>query len=148
MESELFSNIKINGRGFNASRIVPYLIFAITLILIFNMYCNLSAINFNMLQGLGFRDQEYSNAANALQSHNLSNCETVSNAWPYLNFYNITAFSTYACNSTTEKMPAVIFWNEGVQDYCGNDIGSVSMPMALSYKNFSIYLPKNYTCIK
>ncbi len=140
-------NIKIR-KGFNAGRVIPYLIFAITIAMIFNMYCNLSAINFNMLQGLGFKYQGYSNAANALKSHNLSNCEVVSNAWPYLNFYNITAFSTYACNSTIEKMPVVIFWNEGVQDYCGNSIESINMPIVFNYKNFSIYLPKNYTCVK
>ncbi|MEM0106627.1 MAG: hypothetical protein QXS03_00155 [Candidatus Micrarchaeaceae archaeon] len=141
--------LKIGKLHYQSGQIIPYLIFIFSLILLLNLYAGWSHINFNVLGSLGSKDIEFINSVNALAIHNLINCSIVSNAWPYLNYYNVTTYAPYNCNSTMKHMPIVIFQNQGVQNYCNTTITNISnISQIFSYPNFSIYLPKNYICEK
>ncbi len=137
--------IKVLKRKYAAKDILPYIIFIITLSLILILYSSWAQIHFNLLGNMGFKSEQYALAVGALKSHNLSMCSVVSNAWPYLNYYNITTYSPYYCNYTMQKMPIVVFKNFGVSNYCSGAAENISQ--VLKYTNFSIYLPNNYTCI-
>jgi hypothetical protein len=132
----------------NVSRLIPYAVFLASLILLICIYSTWSGIQFNVLGSLGFRYPAYLNAAEALQAHGLGNCSVVSNAWPYLNFYNVTTYSPYLCNASIEKMPIVAFNDgAGVSSYCTGSIYDLTgISKQFDYPNFTIYLPKNYTC--
>jgi hypothetical protein len=104
---------------------------------------------FDVLGDLGFRSPEYTLAVNALKSHDLGECSVVSNAWPYLNYYNITAYSPYYCNATVRTMPIVVFDNEGVSNYCFGTVDNLTnVSQIVKSANFSIYLPKDFRCIR
>ncbi len=141
--------IHVSNRLYGSSDILPYLVFFISLILILMLYSSWMQIHFNVLGGLGFKNPEYVLAVNALKSNNLSECSIVSNAWPYMNYYNITTYSPYYCNSTVQKMPIVVFNNEGVSNYCVGTVNNLTnVSQIVKSTNFSIYLPNNYICIK
>ncbi len=134
---------------FGIGKMVPYLAFFLTFAMLGLLYLGWSGINFDVLGSLGSRSPEFLSAATVLHGGNLSDCSVVSNAWPYLDFYNITAYSPYLCNSTVAKMPIVIFRNEGVPIYCGGGIGDMGgIGESFNYTNFSIYLPHDYVCVR
>ena len=134
---------------FGIGKMVPYLAFFLTFAMLGLLYLGWSGINFDVLGSLGSRSPEFLSAATVLHGGNLSDCSVVSNAWPYLDFYNITAYSPYLCNSTVARMPIVIFRNEGVPIYCGGGIGDMGgIGESFNYTNFSIYLPHDYVCVR
>lgn len=136
-------------RNYQISEILPYLVFGISLILALNIYVSWAHMSFNVLGSLGFKNNEFVSAAAALKLHNLTECSIVSNAWPYMNYYNVTTYSPYYCNSTVEKMPILIFNNTGVSNYCMGTVNNITnISEAFRYSNFSVYLPDSYVCIK
>ncbi len=130
------------------ARVIPYMVFIVSLVLLLGVYSGWSAIHFNVLGSLGFRYPAFAGAVAALQSQGLANCSVVSNAWPYLNFYNVTTYSPYLCNATVERMPIVEFGSGvGVSNYCKGSIYNLTnISRQFTYPNFSIYLPTNYIC--
>ena len=141
--------VKISKIHFELREVLPYVAFSISMILVLVLYSNWSHIGFNALGSLGFKNSDFTNAVGALSSHNLGGCNIVSNAWPYMNYYNVTAYSPYYCNSTVQKMPIVIFNKVGVSNYCTGSVDNISnISQTFRYENFSIYLPNNYACIR
>jgi hypothetical protein len=146
--SRLAATKTSRGRGeVEAGRLVPYAVFAVSLILLFSLHQgNGTGMTFNA-NSLNSRDGVFTAAANALQSDGLGNCSVVSNAWPYMNFYNVTTYAPYSCNATLERMPMVVFDSIGAYDYCGGSIRDLKGVLKrFDYKNFSIYVPKSYVC--
>ncbi|MDE1866032.1 MAG: hypothetical protein KGH94_05355 [Candidatus Micrarchaeota archaeon] len=74
---------------------------------------------------------------------NLSSCSFVSNDWVFLRYYNITAFSPFNYNSTISGYPSVVFYGLGPNSTAVRIHGGEAN---YSTKNFSIYVPANYTC--
>ncbi len=105
LNAKEIKKVKINiiKKRYALDQILPYVVFAVTLILLCMLYLNWTQIHFNVLRVLGFKNQEFTLAVSALQAHNLSGCRIVSNAWPYMNFYNVTTYPPYLCNSTRGK---------------------------------------------
>ncbi|HUB92834.1 MAG TPA: hypothetical protein VL945_02635 [Candidatus Saccharimonadales bacterium] len=141
--------MKVGGRYYRLGRLIPYLVFITTLVLLVAMYANWMWIGSSPLGSLGFKSPEYASAVAALQAHNLTGCRIVSNGWPYMNLYNVTAYAPYQCNSTIERLPIVIFNNTGVTDYCSGSLGNLTnVSERFDYPNFSIVMPDNYTCVR
>jgi hypothetical protein len=142
-------NINFSRKRYEIKDVIPYLAFSTSLILILMLYSSWMQLHFNIMGNLGFKSNQYVQAVSALKSHNLSDCSIVSNAWPYMNYYNVTAYSPYYCNSTVLKMPVVVFNNEGVSNYCiGTTANITNISQTFRYTNFSIYLPGNYACVR
>ncbi len=129
-------------------RMIPYAVFFVSMVFLLHLYSSWSAIHFNALGNLGFRYPAYLDATHALEAHGLAGCAVVSNAWPYLDYYNTTAYPPYFCNATIERMPIVAFpGGPGVSDYCVGSIYNLTgISRRFNYPNFTIYLPENYTC--
>lgn len=143
------ARIRAGRHCLKVGQLLPYLVFLASLTLLAVVYLSWSGIGFNVLGSLGSRAPEFAAAVNALQVHGLLNCRIVSNAWPYMNYYNVTAYAPYLCNATVERMPIVVFGNIGVSSYCTGSVYSLAgISRSYVYPNFSIYLPDNYTCMK
>jgi len=150
LSTDGLSKIKINliEGHYEIGQIIPYVIFAVSLALLLTLYSNWMQAHFNVLGSLGFKNQDFNLAIDALQSHNLGGCSIVSNAWPYTNFYNVTTYAPFYCNSTIEKMPILIFNKIGVSNYCIGSINNLTgISETIKYTNFTIYLPNNYSCV-
>ena len=149
--SRLAATKTSQGRGKAGAgwRLVPYAVFAVSLVLLFSIHLgNGTGMTFNA-NSLNSRDAVFSDAANALQSDGLGNCSVVSNAWPYMNFYNVTTYSPYLCNATIERMPVVVFSSIGVSDYCTGSVHDLKgISRQFDYPNFSIYVSENYACAR
>jgi len=128
--------------------IIPYLVFFASVVLLLNLYMAWSSSHFEMLGSLGFRYPAYLEAVQALQAHGLANCSVLSNAWPYLDYYNVTTYAPYLCNATMERLPVVDFNDgTGVSDYCGGSIRNITgVSERFNYSNFTILLPLNHSC--
>ncbi len=135
-------------RGVHLGAVIPYVVFAVTMASILAVWSGWAQAHYYILGALGSRNADFAGAASALYSHGLGNCSVVSNAWPYLDFYNVTAYSPYLCNATVGRMPIVVFNRIGVRDYCNGNISGLAGTQAFSYANFSIYLPSNYACVR
>lgn len=128
---------------------MPFALFSVTLVLLCYMYLNSSQNGFNWSGYRGSNNPDFHLSLSALQSHNLSGCSIVSNAWPYMNYYNVLSYSSDACNLTTIRYPIVIFGKFGGL-YC-NSLETNSLPavsQTFNYGNFSIYLPPNFECAR
>ncbi|MEM0154504.1 MAG: hypothetical protein QW814_01565 [Methanothrix sp.] len=84
------------------------------------------------------------NAVEELKNLGIANCSMVSNAWVYLRYYNIPAHYPGDLNSTSDRYPAVIIDNIGID---ANSIGIEGYSVAYLGKNYGIYLPHNYSCV-
>jgi hypothetical protein len=147
LSSDALSSLKLAiGRlQFTGGQIIPYAVFIFSAILLLNLYAGWSHLNFGIYIGSpGFRSPVFSQAVSVLAAQNLSQCATVSNAWPYLNYYNVTTYSPYNCNSTIAQMPIVEFTDLGGTSLCANS----TVTTVYKGSNFSILLPKNYLCVK
>ena len=151
IETSLLGKIKLNfsKRKLEIGHVLPYIVFFISLALVLNLYLGWRSVHFEVLGSLGSKNPDFALASRALESYNLSECSIVSNAWPYMNYYNITTYSPYYCNSTVLKMPIVVFDRVGISNYCTGTVENLkNISQTFSYANFSIYLPNDYTCVK
>ena len=85
----------------------------------------------------------YSSAAMSLRDLNISNCVVISNAWVYMRYEGINAFSPFAYNATILRYPALIFANVGVNK---SSVELINITHSYSYTGYSIYLPGNFLC--
>ncbi len=85
----------------------------------------------------------YGNAIASLAELNLSNCIVVSNAWIYLRYHGINAYSPFAYNETPGTYPSVVFSGVGVN---WSDAGLPDIAESYNYNGYSIYLPKGRLC--
>ncbi len=93
-------------------------------------------------QEIGTRNITVINAVKNFSSTMLKGCSVVSNAWPFLNYYNITAYESnlfsinikgYASvcfnNYQTSHYPIILFKDVGpYPTYCGNNINVSKIP--------------------
>jgi hypothetical protein len=93
----------------------------------------------------GSADVQFYSAASAISSLGMKNCSFISNAWVFLRYRNISAYSPYAPMhvGTEALMPAVVFDGIGtapsaVPIYVGES--------AHSYNGFTIYTPHGGAC--
>jgi len=84
----------------------------------------------------------YKNVTNTLAVDGLGNCNVISNYWPYLFYFGVKAHSPYYYNSTVERYPIVILYDNS----SGFPINFMNVTKNLTYNNFTIYFPKNWTC--
>lgn len=144
IESKILENAKINLGSYkvNISNIAPYLVLSLSAIILLLLYASVISNN-SQPWFYGTKDPEIVNAVSILVSHNFSNCATVSNAWPLLNYYHVVAYEPTICNASMEQYPTVLFRNIGPDDYCGKLINYSVISPSL---NYSIYVPGNYVC--
>ncbi len=87
----------------------------------------------------------YANSISELKALNLSNCRIVSNAWIYMRYLNVRAYSYLYPNSSTFRYPIVDFSSDALKQipyyYVENETN-----VRYSNLNYSIFVPKNYTC--
>ncbi|MFI5412522.1 MAG: hypothetical protein ACHQX1_01375 [Candidatus Micrarchaeales archaeon] len=87
----------------------------------------------------------YANAISELGALNLSNCRIVSNAWIDMRYLNVSAYSYLYPNSTSFKYPIVDFSSDALKQvpfyYVQNETN-----VRYSNINYSIFVPRNYSC--
>ncbi len=86
---------------------------------------------------------EIHSAISNMQKLGITGCAVVSNAWVWLNYYNITSFSPFYYNTAISRYPIIIFNSTGVSSMPAWLSGSA---LALRRNGTSIYLPNNYVC--
>ena len=108
------------------------------------MLATISLIGSHSLEmSYGNSDPAFASAAVAINKLGIENCSVVSNDWVFLRYYNVKAFSPYSSNKTLSDYPSAVF------AYVGTNSSSVTeynSETAYKYVNFSIYLPRNYSC--
>ncbi len=88
-----------------------------------------------------------SNAATELGRLGYAGCRVVTNDWVYMLWHNVSAFSQFYYNSTSERYPILVFHNWSAATEAGAVRGASNAIMVYSSANFSILLPKGYECI-
>lgn len=84
---------------------------------------------------------------NELNSMGYKGCRVESNSWPYLIYLNESAYSPLFLNNTVAtEYPIIIFSSIGLAPSHFWNINQSKL--VYSNSNFSIYLPKDATCIK
>jgi hypothetical protein len=132
-----------------SEKAMPYAVFGTSMVLMIATCFNLAHSGFNLHGSVDSKNPVLSDAVSALKSTGISGCSIVSNAWPYMDYYNVTTYSPYYCNSTVARMPFLLFYNISAQDYCGGSVSLMPGTYAqFKYPAFSIYLPANYMCVK
>lgn len=114
---------------------VPYTTFGITVILLAALYLSALASPASWVD-LGTKNPIILNAVSVIMSHNASGQIYLSNAWPALNYYGITAYVPTGCNATMLAYPIIVFKYFGTPSMCGHSV----VPQNIA-GNYSIYYP-------
>lgn len=139
-------NFQLFKRELSLDRAMGYLAFCVTTISLLLIYIPIWNNGYTSWLGFmyGSDSRPYPDAVSYLVSAHLSGCRVLTNAWPFLNYYNISASPANTCNATMERYPLVVFRNVGSTEYC--NIHKFSLAGIPTAQNFSVYLPPNYTC--
>ncbi len=126
-------------------KFIPYFISGLSIIsLIFMYFFSLPAIEQTIINFEGsVNNATILNAVAYLNHTNLAGCSVVSNAQPFLNYYNITAYdSATLCSLAESHYPIVLFKDIGPAIYCNYPINSNAIPSS----GYVIAVPANYIC--
>lgn len=135
-------------KGKDLNFVAQFGVFFVSLCILTLLYLQVSSGNYGLWLGQErTKNPDISQALQVLHKYNLSDCAIVSNVWPFMNFYNVTAYSSDAtCNATEQRFPYLIFSTFGPKEYCAygiqfnNNTGNS--------ENFSVVTPANYICMK
>jgi hypothetical protein len=93
---------------------------------------------------LGTKNITVLNAVAEIKSLGIENCSMISNAWVYLRYYGIPAHYPGNMNSTSDRYPAVVIDNVGID---ANSVDTEGYSVAHLGNDYGIYLPSNYSCV-
>ncbi len=109
---------------------LPYLLCGISFVIIAYLYISLAPTNYQ-----GWNEELSANNATLLSgvasyyNSDFVDCSVVSNAWPFLNYYNITAYEANSgCSTALLEYPIVIFSTFGAPSYCGASLNTNLFP--------------------
>lgn len=128
------------------NRALPLVIGSISVIIIlYTIASTMSILSYK--PALSIWNPVYYNAAQTLDTLGYGNCNVVSNDWIYMLHLGIHAFSPFYTNQSEYAYPIIAFYNATAATDASS-ISDISNSIAV-YKSedFSILLPKNYTCI-
>lgn len=144
----IYDLIKASGRAFfkpgyrsaftYALYVVLFLVFAA---LTLTAYTQMSRYPFGSF--LGSKSAILYSAVHQVDALGLGDCNFVSNAWPYLRLYNITAHNPYYFNSSMYRYPIVVF-NSFIGS--GNKVTEADISKTYNFSGFQILIPYNSTC--
>lgn len=119
----------------------------ISFLILLTLYLQVSSTNYSAWLGPAHtKNPDILHAAQWIHNSSISNCAIVSNIWPFMNFYNITAYSSdQYCNSTQLRLPYLIS-TSGVNAYCGYNIEFNTSQRPETF-NFTVALPASYICL-
>ncbi|MCL4388082.1 hypothetical protein M1567_02930 [Candidatus Marsarchaeota archaeon] len=93
---------------------------------------------------LGTKNTTVLNAVREIKNLGIENCSIISNAWVYLRYYGIPAHYPGNMNSTSDRYPAVVVDNVGID---ANSVNIKGYSAAYLSKDYGIYLPSNHSCV-
>ncbi len=114
------------------------------------VYVFILAVSYSGIQShypfasLGTKNATVLGAVMEIKNLGIENCSMISNAWVYLRYYGIPAHYPGNMNSTSDKYPAVVINNVGIN---ANSVDTEGYSVASLGKNYGIYFPSNYSCV-
>jgi hypothetical protein len=130
-------NASIFGREIDLATLLSLAFFLGSLLMLVTFYGVPYVNAYAVLNGKG-NSSLFANVTRVLGAYGLSNRTVVSNAWPYLLYRNISAYSTYYLNKTLMSYPLVLV-SAGVGDYY-IDMGNYTL--LYNSSTFRIYAPR------
>lgn len=132
-------------RGYNLNLVSQYALPLISFLILSALFLQVSSGNYGGWLGPAHtKNPDIVRAAQWIHNSNISSCAIVSNVWPFMNFYNITAYASDSyCNATQLRLP-YMFSTAGTNSYCGYNVQWTQRPGNL---NFTVELPANYICL-
>lgn len=137
---------RIGKQEIFVSRVLPFVLFLVSVAWLL-VYLNFVRTNPYWMQ-YASNGTVFKAAVSALGSHGLLGCSIVTNAWPYMRYYNVPAYTSYYYeqlyyNPVLKRAPVLIFNGGGTPP---SQVLLKNITQSFSYSNFSIYLPNNYVC--
>ncbi|MGC8669667.1 MAG: hypothetical protein ACP5TL_00755 [Candidatus Micrarchaeia archaeon] len=125
---------------------MPFFIGIASIIIILANIFTIASI-YNYGPSLSIWNPVFGNAVKELSILGYGNCNVVSNDWIYLLYLNAHAFSPFYVDKIENEYPIVVFYNSTAATSPSSIADLNTSKVIFNNKNFSILLPRNYTCI-
>lgn len=128
---------------------IPYALCALSIVLLIFLYLSISPATYEswyVSEG-NSNNATILSAVNAITANNFAGCAVVSNAWPFLNYYNIVSYESGECTAAMWNYPSVFFSNIGPNTYCGYALNASQVAQfTITGSGYGLNIPPNYTC--